>query len=141
MKKVVITTCVAVLAISSAGCRRGAVSQGTSAGVNLPPSAPAKAPTRSALQSHPVPTPKSTPVPRLVDASGRVKSTQQLKPLIQHALKENITLKGLRIEVTAHPREIVLSGNVKNEAQKTVAANVASQFTPIYSVKNNLIVK
>jgi len=61
-----------------------------------------------------------------------------MTPKIKTALGNNASLKGSNINVDSKDSGVTLSGTVKNEAQKKVAANIAKQNAPGYKIMNNL---
>ena len=59
-------------------------------------------------------------------------------PAVKTALGANASLKGSNINVTTNNNQVILSGTVKNAAQKNLAGSIATKNGNGYKVVNNL---
>ncbi len=64
-----------------------------------------------------------------------------ITPKVKSALLANESLKGTSIDVSSVDKTVTLTGTVTNNAQKSLAGNIAKRQAPDFQIVNNLQVK
>ncbi len=64
-----------------------------------------------------------------------------ITPKVKSALLANTSLKGSSIDVSSVDKTVTLTGTVTNNAQKSLAGNIAKQQAAGYQIVNNLQVQ